>query len=310
MREINMDFYKNIPKMVLLEITTKCNLSCSYCIARRLVKNPSDLPIEQIIELKDKLLAFDYIALCGLGESLIHKNFYQILEIFSDRKIVLVTNGSVPIDYERLMAYNNVDAVSFSVDGASENEMKRVCSRYRFDTLLENLENSIKHSTNVAFNCTLVRENISELKAMQEMAIKYKIKRFKIGLPLGQAKWVKANFAEINNALCELEKGMKAAGVDYEGPFDVKCIFDNAPIAVVSKNGNVYPCCDYYCSRPQVGNLFHNDFQTMWGKRSYKEFRTGCYCSKCMQYHNIKNLICSCNEHGTLSFLGGVKDGN
>lgn len=293
MMENGMEFYRNIPKMVLFEITTKCNLSCSYCVARKLVKNPSDLSIDQILELRDKLYEFEYIALCGLGESLIHKDFYEVLGVLRDRKIVLVTNGSVPIDYERLTAYNNIDAVSFSVDGASEKDMKRVCSKYKFDILLKNLENSVKYGVNVAFNSTLVQENMREVKAMQEMAIKYKIKRFKIGLPLGQAKWVKANFTDISKVLNELENSMKSSGIDYEGPFEVKCTFDNAPIAVISKNGNVYTCCDYYCGRPQVGNLFHYDFKAMWEKRSYEEFRAGGYCSKCMQYHNLKDKICS-----------------
>ena len=292
-----MEFYKNFPKMALFEITTRCNLTCSYCVARSLVKDPADLPLEKIIELKDNLSVFDYIALCGLGESLVHRNFYKILEIFKDKKIVLVTNGSVPIDYERLTIYNNIDAISFSVDGSSEEEMKQVCGHFKFDTMLKNLENSVKSEVNVAFNCTLVPGSMEKLENLEEMAIKYKVKRFKIGFPLGQAKWVKTNIEEISNALNRIENRMKSAGINFEGPFEVKCTFDDAPIAVVSKNGNVYPCCDYYCGRPLVGNLFHNDFNSMWKKPSYEKFQTGPYCKICKQYHNLTDLATAYDNH-------------
>lgn len=289
--QMEYDFFQHFPKMVLFEITTKCNLTCSYCVARALVKDPADLPLEQIIQLKDRLAVFDYIALCGLGESLVHRDFYKVLEIFKEQKIVLVSNGSVPIDFQRLTAYRNVDAISFSVDGATEDSMRKTCSNYRFETLLKNLENAQVCNVNVAFNCTVTKDNLSELELLQDMAVKYNVKRVKIGLPLGQEKWVRQNMMEICQALQCTAAKIQSAGLIYEGPFQVKCTFENAPIAVISKNGNMYPCCDYYCGRPLVGNLFHADFSEMWEKRSYADFRTGRFCAKCKQYHNQSDLI-------------------
>lgn len=285
------DFYKNPPEMALFEITTRCNLACSYCVARSLIKNPSDLPMEKIQELKKPLDFFEYIAFCGLGESLIHENFYQILGIFKDKKVVIVTNGSIPIDYHRLTVYDNVDAISFSVDGATEESMKQISSNYGFDILLKNLENASKYGVNIAFNTTITKENIDQIEDLQEMVIKYKVNRFKVGLPLGKEKWVRKNFNWLQKVLKKLEKRMKIMGVDYEGPFEVKCSFNNAPIAVVSKNGNIYPCCDYFCSRPLAGNLYYSNFETLWKKSSYDKFRTGEFCNTCKQYHNSKELI-------------------
>lgn len=283
-------YYENHPNMVLLEITTRCNLTCSYCAARKLVKHPEDLPLDKIIALSNSLAPFDYVCLCGLGETMLHKNIYEILEVFKDKKVIIVTNGSVPIDYEKLVQYGNVDAVSFSIDGSTEEEMKNISSNYRFDILLQNLTNAVTYGINTAINCTMIPENIARLEALKDFAIQYQVKRFKIGFPLGQSKWIKTNVDVITKVLEKIQSGLEEAGIVFEGPMAVKCIFDNAPIVVVSKNGNVYPCCDYFCQRPLVGNLFHQDFLTMWEKESYQQFRTGKYCSKCTQYHNLPSI--------------------
>lgn len=286
-----MSYFSNKPQMVLFEITTKCNLACVYCVARKLVKNPSDLPFEKIKELKKNLDAFDYICFCGLGESLLYKDFYDVLGLFPDKKIVLITNGSIEIDYERLTKYNNIDAVSFSIDGPTEEDMKRVSSNYRFDILLKNLERAKEYNVNVAINCTLVQENIEKLDGLKNLAIQYKIKRFKVGFPLGKSKWLQEMVEPIQMKLKKLEEGLLKAGIEFEGPLEIKCTFNNAPIAVLSKNGNVYPCCDYFCGRPLVGNLFHYSFETMWDKDSYDRFRTGKYCEKCTQYHRNSTIV-------------------
>lgn len=284
-------YYSNMPKMVLFEITTKCNLHCVYCTARKLVKKPADLPISKIIEIVDKLEKFEYVCLCGLGESLLHADFYEVLQVLKDKKIVLVTNGSVLIDYKKLIETNNIDAISFSIDDGTEQGMKRISDNYRFDILLDNLKKAAQNKINTTINCTLVKENISSIDTIKELAIEYQVSRFKLGFPFGSGKWIKDNSEEIKAVLKNIKSSMQEHGIDYEGPTAIKCAFDNAPIAVVAKNGNVYPCCDYYCQRPLVGNLYNNSFQSMWDRSSYGKFRTGIYCKTCVQYHNNKEIM-------------------
>ncbi|MCI9410671.1 MAG: radical SAM protein [Eubacterium sp.] len=286
-----MMYYENAPKMVMFEITTKCNLHCVYCAARKLVKKPEDLPISQIAKIVRKFNDFEYVCLCGLGESLLHADFYEVLHLLKDKKVVLVTNGSVPIDFEKLTVANNIDAISFSVDDGTEQGMKRISDNYRFDVLLNNLKTAAEYKIHTAINCTLVKENINSIDAIKESAIKYQVSRFKVGFPFGSGKWIKDNSKEIKDVLGKIKEALQSNNIEYEGPTAIKCAFAGAPIAVVAKNGNVYPCCDYFCQRPLVGNLYHSSFQTMWEKSSYDKFRTGVYCKTCVQYHNNKEIM-------------------
>lgn len=288
--DTELNFYKNNPKMVLFEITTKCNLNCSYCTARRLIKNPKDLELEKIKMMKSKFDSFEYIAFCGLGEALIHKDFYKILKLFNDKKIVIVTNGSVLIDFKKLSSYKNVETITFSVDAASEDGMKKICDRYRYDILLKNLEKAKKYKIPCAFNTTITESSYTELERIIELIVKYKVKCFKLGLPLGKEKWVHENINQIIERLNIIEKNMGELGVKYEGPFEIKCVCGNAPISVISMNGNLYPCCDYFCKRPLIGNVNNQSFEYLWNKESYNKFRSGEYCKNCKQYHNDNEI--------------------
>lgn len=284
-------YYENPPQMLMFEITTKCNLHCVYCAARKLVKKPEDIPISKISEIVSKFDDFEYICLCGLGESLLHADFYEVLKLLKNKKVVLVTNGSVPIDFEKIAEAGNMDAISFSVDAGTEEGMKRISDNYRFDVLLNNLKTAAEYKIHTAINCTLVKDNIYSIDTIKELAIKYGVSRFKVGFPFGSGKWIKENSKEIKDVLKKVKEALKKNNIEFEGPTAIKCAFEGSPIAVVSKNGNVYPCCDYFCQRPLVGNLNYISFGTMWEKSSYEKFRTGIYCKTCVQYHNNKEIM-------------------
>jgi MoaA/NifB/PqqE/SkfB family radical SAM enzyme len=286
-------FYQNHPKTVNMEITTRCNLSCSYCTARTLIKNPADLPIEKIQILVDKLkgFPFDFIALCGMGEPLVHRNFYEILEILRAQKVILVSNGSVPIDYEHLVKYGNVHIITISVDAVTEESLKKICSKYNYHNLIKNLDNSVKYGVNIAFNSTLSPDNLDELEAIVDMGIRYKIVLLKVGLPLGQGLWVKQNMTTIGPILAAIEEKAKKANLPYEGPFEQKCTYTDAPTALLLSSGDYYPCCDYYSRRPVAGNLFRSDLKSLWENKTYQDFRSGRFCFKCKLYHNQSHLL-------------------
>ncbi|MCL2718852.1 MAG: radical SAM protein [Lachnospiraceae bacterium] len=281
---MDKDFYSNQPQLAFVEITTKCNLNCTYCTARKLIRNPKDLELEKIKELKEKVMLFDYIVFCGLGEPFAHKNIYEVIDYFYDKKLIIVTNGSILIDFERLTKHKNVETITFSVDGAKEEDMKNICTKYDFNILLQNLEEAKRNKITCAFNSTITEKTYNNIVDIIEMISKYEIEIFKLGLPIGKVKWAQEHIAEIVEISSIIEKAMFDLGKQYESPFCIKCTHDNAPIAVIIMNGNCYPCCDYFCGRPLVGNIYQQTFEEMWIKHSYLKFRKGEYCENCKNF--------------------------
>ena len=84
---------------IRLEITSKCNLNCSYCHNKYYNNQVNDMNYDEIIRLVDnirKKYNIRKILLTG-GEPTINLNVYDLIREFSDRdiKVDMVTNGTL-----------------------------------------------------------------------------------------------------------------------------------------------------------------------------------------------------------------------
>lgn len=78
---------------VQIEVTTRCNLSCSYCVRNFWNVKPLDTSLETFREILDYFDA-DRVTLYGFGEPTIHENFEEMLKIAQSKsEVLVVTNG-------------------------------------------------------------------------------------------------------------------------------------------------------------------------------------------------------------------------
>jgi radical SAM protein with 4Fe4S-binding SPASM domain len=75
------------------EITSKCNLKCTYCCVPP-TEFPPDLTTKEIISMlkEAKKLGIKSFSISG-GEALIYKDLKEVVEVIKDCKIQLLTNG-------------------------------------------------------------------------------------------------------------------------------------------------------------------------------------------------------------------------
>lgn len=109
-------------KKIYLEITNRCNLSCSFCLRSERAKSfmrPKDF--RAILgTIKDHT---DHIALHVLGEPLLHPELGEILALCQEHglKVNLTTNGTLlPQRQELLLASQALRQVNISLHGLSE----------------------------------------------------------------------------------------------------------------------------------------------------------------------------------------------
>lgn len=118
-------------KKAYVEITNRCNLSCSFCPKTH--RTPRDLSPEEFACILDRLRgSVEYVYLHVMGEPLLHPQLARLLALADERgiRICITTNGTLlPAREETLLAAQNLHKVSvslhsFEANGGTAEEQK------------------------------------------------------------------------------------------------------------------------------------------------------------------------------------------
>ena len=139
-------------KRVYIEITNKCNLSCSFCLNDSREKQEMDLvQFEEILKKINKYT--DYIYLHVKGEPLIHSNLDQILALTNkyNKYVNITTNGVFFKEKVKILKkYTNIRQINISLHSENKkdnyiedilesvDELNDIFIVYRFWTLKDN----------------------------------------------------------------------------------------------------------------------------------------------------------------------------
>ena len=127
----NRLFYKLIPIRTLwkprgfaVAITTRCNLRCKMCA--RTINNikGDDMKFEVFEKISESFKEGMEVNFCGLGETLLHPDFFKMLDICKKKKVKFgfTTNGTLLTEdvCRRLFEYVQFNSVVISVDGVEK----------------------------------------------------------------------------------------------------------------------------------------------------------------------------------------------
>ncbi|MBC7109959.1 MAG: hypothetical protein PWR13_1024 [Archaeoglobi archaeon] len=152
-------------KVLQIEVTSRCNFNCSYCLRQFWEDYPRDMDIEVFKGVLDGLQS-ERCALYGFGEPLIHDEIEEMAKIASrNSEVLLVTNGS--LDVQKILKY--VDFLGISLDSTDPEFLSKVRRNAEFETIAENIKKA-KKETNVELEVVLMRENLDELEGFVRWA--------------------------------------------------------------------------------------------------------------------------------------------
>jgi radical SAM protein with 4Fe4S-binding SPASM domain len=119
-------------KKIYIEITNRCNLSCSFCL--RSDRSKSFMHPEDFRTILGRIEGYtDHLALHVLGEPLLHPELDQILALCREHrlKVNLTTNGTLlPQRQELLLASPALRQVNISLHSFSDQEANPALSGY------------------------------------------------------------------------------------------------------------------------------------------------------------------------------------
>ena len=149
---------------LLIELTDKCNLNCSYCFKRERDKHKEKIKVvyendfSNLVEIaKDS--SIKKVTLSG-GEPLLYKNFEGVVQLLSDKELVLLTNGIEKIENRDILEKLNIVV---SLDGNYDIMNKhRGIDKADFFKIIQNIRWYIEYAKTTSINTVITSYNLNE----------------------------------------------------------------------------------------------------------------------------------------------------
>jgi len=205
--ELKRDY---IPTVIDIEPLSRCNYRCIMCQLSgwKDGQRTEDLELKDYKNFIDSQYGLTEIKLQGIGEPLLHPDFFKMVEYAVKKKIWVRTtiNGSLleNDNYKRLIK-SGIHDIQISFDGATKEIFERIRKQSNFDNVVTNLTNLNKYANNLNKEVTnmwvlLQQFNKHQILDFVKIAKKMHFKKmtFSIGIGFwGQEKWEKANTKKI-----------------------------------------------------------------------------------------------------------------
>jgi len=117
-------FSSNVPQVVGIEITGRCQLRCRHCFNRSGPDNHNELSLEVIERFLDEMIGWNahYLRISG-GEPTFHRQFREVIDACQRRQIKIAMNSHGIYSSETLAYLKTapIDLFLISVDGLEAN---------------------------------------------------------------------------------------------------------------------------------------------------------------------------------------------
>ncbi len=135
------------PDAIKIEITSRCNYSCSYCASKRHLRPQGDINREFLYRIlrEARSIGVREIGMFLLGESMLVKELPEYVKYAKDvagiEYVFLTTNGSLAMP-ERLMPLVDagLDSIKFSINAGSKERYREMHGVDAFDRVMDNIK--------------------------------------------------------------------------------------------------------------------------------------------------------------------------
>lgn len=174
--------------LVYLEVTNRCNLSCTHCYAEANEAKTNEMTKEQIFNIIDQLeeIGVLEIIITG-GEALVRDDIFDIMEYIVEKKIdfSLFTN-SLLLNEEKSKRIKELNPrmVAVSLDSSNAEINDKVRGKGTFEKTIKGVKMLLKEGVNVRINSTIINnhnESEKELRGLLEFIDEMGIKNIAIG---------------------------------------------------------------------------------------------------------------------------------
>lgn len=273
-----------MPISLSVEPTTACNLRCPECpsglraFTRPIGRLNPDLYKKIIDELHETLY---YLILYFQGEPYLHRQFLELVQYASERKIYssTSTNGHFLNDSMACKTVESgLDRLIISIDGATQETYESYRKSGSLDKVLEGTKNIMKwkkqmrsSTPNVVWQFLVVKPNEHEIPEIRKMAKAYGVDRLVF-------KSAQIHNYEHGNGLIPNNLKYSRYKPEKDGKWALKNAIENEcwkmwHSAVMTWDGKIVPCCFNKDAEHVMGDVSKDTFTNVWFSEAYHEFR-------------------------------------
>lgn len=166
----------NIPILVTLCVTNRCNLKCVYCYQGHDKTEKKEFSTQELLNLIDELaeMGTKYISING-GECLLRDDIETIINKINEKNILchLSTNGMILKKYIDVL--KKIDSLSISIDGKKEsNDLNR--GKGSYEKIMEAIECLKQNHINFQTHTVLTANNKDAIEDIMDLALQFSFK--------------------------------------------------------------------------------------------------------------------------------------
>jgi len=314
-QNIGAQYSSKFPRKVQIESSSKCNLSCPACSHARETGNGQHLTLAELQKILRWLELKPFsIILSGIGEPLLNPQFFEMVEILSAENISceFFTNGTMFTHRinAALLSCPNIRSIAISLDGARKNTFESLRAGADFDRwkllvcqFVEAAEQRRPLPILTSTHTVLAKSNFDEVEEIVLLGAQMGFGRMHF-LDLVPVDKVAGSLAMsdqqcscVQQRIFEIAKKLKVhVTLDLRRKkippeTEVRCLYP-WDYVMVSVNGDIRPCPALFGSdkAPVMGNIFQQDFMTIWTGEQFEDFRktsaqgTNHFCNFCPYY--------------------------
>lgn len=287
-----------LPSQIQLEPTTVCNLDCIMCPINSLQRDKNMMTFDEFKDLVGRFPKLERITMHGIGEPLMNRDFFQMVEHAKSKGIRVYFNNNMTYMTEanaRTLLGLGVDEIRTSLDTPYKDEYARIRPARNqrtnfFDDVVENVRtlvrvrNELGSTTKIKLVGVCMDETIRQMPDLTRLGVELGVDEIMIqNMQLWSGK---DEFREDREGKVVADQVMSEV---YEECRDIAT--GKVPLKMwhpgvshgcnwaetscyVTVDGYVTPCCN--CPDPKVknfGNLNEKSLEEIWYGEDYKEFR-------------------------------------
>jgi MoaA/NifB/PqqE/SkfB family radical SAM enzyme len=291
------------PKSVKIEMTSRCNFSCSFCAHQQGQKDHGDIDWDFFVKTARQMrdAGVEELGMFYIGESMMYPRLAEAIEYAKDigfPYVFLTTNGAIatPDKLEDLMAAG-LDSLKFSFNNADGNQLRQIAGVPvgMFNKIVNNIKEARRIRDLGQYETKIYASSI-KYDGTQHDRMKKAVDEI---LPyVDEHYWLPLLSFGDQATEQEMEMGLKPV---VGNPGRLECMRAPLPCWAVFKEGHIThdgklsACCFDGSSKWEMADLNHKSFMNGWNSPMFQKLREahlngdvhGTPCEACI--HGGKN---------------------